>query len=494
MEQRRWGKWAFILIVGCLLRILALFLPWGALDLIDHAHFVAWEREIVERGMTKAYGQPYDVIALRLSATESSRSKLARYEENDGVPKAERVAAAATDGNLLRPGPDIEYVLRPNYGPAFLMVLTGVAYLHEVFDPELRPYTRIGLVLLTATSALFDLFLVLWLIPLGRFLGTRRGDTWKVFAWIWCNPAIILNETLRQQVDSWAIAWMVGSMLACVRGRWYLSGVCATLGLLTKPQAVLVLPFVLLVAIAREVERHSTSNLGSRRKQGLSGFLAFGLGVFTTFLLLGLPFQIGEGSAWFEASLLLNATDHPISAIGSEYAMNMWGAIQMLTGSYLSSSMIAGLSWKVWGGLLFTIFGGFAMAAWWSRYRLSARGWPILVLVLGVAGFFTVVGLSGRYLIFLIPFSVLGACGTSDRIVRLVLPWLSVLTTAHLTCYLWFPTARGFGFLAHDPPLFPGLVMWVGCASTTWFLASFCSQIRRRGLPDPLDCESTEGS
>ena len=479
--HRRVTLWVTLFVIGCGFRLGVAFLPLDSMDLADHAHFVAWEREVEQQGLTRSYGDPRASIAIRVPGQPGGHRAHERWEKFDADRETGSAAAPPAEGVFLRPGDGMEYVARPTYGPAFMYVLAGITSTHRALDPELRPYTRTSLLLHAGVTALFNLILAAWLIPLAAHLGMAPGDGWKVFAWVWCSPALFLNETLRPQVDTWVLAWMCGAMLAFVRDRYFTSGVAVAIGVLTKPLALVAAPFLFLAFLARRFEAQPpTPSPQLATSGGASRLLRFSVGAGLAFLLLGLPFQLAEGSAWLRASLLGNVTALWMSEVGSWYAMNAWGGIQMLTGTHVPTESLGGLSWNAWGVLFFTIMGGMATALWWSRFGLVRSGWPTIILLLGIIGFFTMTSLTGRYLVYLLPFAILAAYTSKDSVLGLALPWLTLLICAHVTRHLWWPASMDVGFRGHDPAGLPAALMWAGIALNATGIAAFMCALWRK--------------
>ncbi|QDU67759.1 hypothetical protein [Engelhardtia mirabilis] len=493
-EVRRVGTWVLVLCVGLLLRLAAASLPWRALDLVDHGHFVAWQSAIRERGLGHVYGGTPGVIGRPLDQELEARALHVRAWRADRAGSSERVADQ--DRGVLRPGEGMEFVLSPNYGPGFMWVLAGLTRVHALFDPALRPYTRVAVGLYAAVSGCFALLGAWWLVLVARELGADRRGELAVFAWGWCGPAPILNEGLRQQVDGWAMAWMVGVMLCGLRGRWAMAGAALTIGVLTKPQAIVAAPFLALCLMGGAVCAASPSGAGAPSGQiathdrkaafrtALGRAAAVLAGVALAFVSLGLVFQLAEGSSWMRASLLGNAAGHPLGQVGSWYATNLWAGVQMLSGEFEAASTLLGASWSVWGAVLFTACGGAAALTWWSRFGPSRDGWAFLVLLVGLAGYFFCTRMSGRYLIYLLPFAILATYSGRVRLSRTVLIWLSVILVVVLTRFLWWPESRGVGFRAHQPAPLPAWVLWLsilataGSSARVWITVARPSRVR----------------
>lgn len=135
------------------------------------------------------------------------------------------------------------------------------------------------------------------------------------------NPAVIYVSAYWGQVDSIHTLWMLAALLAALAGQWLLAGGLLALGLLTKLQAIVILPLLLYLAWRR----------GSTARRAARALLRVGLGMAAVLALGLLPFALSgdsfndvlvvyAGSVGFYPALTLNAYNFwwPIEYVGNE--------------------------------------------------------------------------------------------------------------------------------------------------------------------------------
>lgn len=156
--------------------------------------------------------------------------------------------SAATFGVAQSYSEQLGDIMLPNYPPFSMLVIAGLGQVQEtLFSPSLQQNPAASRVLIKTPAILADLLtaVVLFLV-LNRSLGSRAARIGSaVYAF---NPAVWYNSAVWGQMDSVFTLLILGA-LACAMGRrWAWCGIWAALALLTKAQAVIILP-VLAVAM-----------------------------------------------------------------------------------------------------------------------------------------------------------------------------------------------------------------------------------------------------
>lgn len=163
------------------------------------------------------------------------------------------------------------------YPPVGIYALAATGRLWRATIGPLRDHAaaRIPIKLLVLAATL-SLSLLLWIVA------RRSGySAWIAAAGFWANPAVILNGAVLGYFDSLAALPTVAALVAASRGSAWLAGSLLAVGVLTKPQAVLVLPAIVLALVYRDDE--------ARRRvwQALAGASIAGIAILAPFAAAG---------------------------------------------------------------------------------------------------------------------------------------------------------------------------------------------------------------
>jgi Gpi18-like mannosyltransferase len=139
--------------------------------------------------------------------------------------------------------------LLPNYPPPILMAfwLAGKVYALGVsgnIDP-MSPSFSVA-VRLPAIAA--DMATCIVLTRIARDTGAPRVGAWIALAYA-LHPVSIYNSSVWGQTDGIYALWMLLALHALARGRWAMVGVWTATALLTKPQAVTLVPVVAVIML-----------------------------------------------------------------------------------------------------------------------------------------------------------------------------------------------------------------------------------------------------
>lgn len=228
-----------------------------------------------------------------------------------------------------------------NYPPAYLALLLGLARLYGRLAPAASDSTWLPfLIKLPAVTA--DLAISTLLFALALRLSSRSGKTEDrgeemrdkhvsyplsslscclLAASLWSlNPAVIYVSAYWGQVDSIPALWMIASVWAALGKRWLWAGVLLALGLLTKLQAVVLLPLLLWLAW-----QHGRVSL-VHYLLGLAGTVGLGLLPFALSGSVEAVLLVYLGSVGFYPRLSLNA-------------FNLWWPVQYLGEHWLGQPL-----------------------------------------------------------------------------------------------------------------------------------------------------------
>jgi Gpi18-like mannosyltransferase len=138
-----------------------------------------------------------------------------------------------------------------NYPPFFLSLLVGLGKLYALLVPSLE-HTPLQSALIRLPGVLADMGVGALLYLAATQIERLRGRTSRLpllAAGLWLlNPAVIYVSAVWGQVDSLHTMWMLAALLAALHRRWGWSGVFMGIGLLTKLQAITMVPLLALLA------------------------------------------------------------------------------------------------------------------------------------------------------------------------------------------------------------------------------------------------------
>jgi hypothetical protein len=189
-----------------------------------------------------------------------------------------------------------------NYPPLFLGLLVALGVLYRQVEPAMSA-SPLQSVLIKLPAVVADLLIAVLLYQAGRRIlaswpcwsqdaakgqkvlsgkGAPQPLTSRLpflMAAVWAlNPAVIYVSAYWGQVDSIPTLWMVAALLASLDRHWGWAGTLMALALLTKLQAVILLPLLLLLAWLT----------------GPRALLRGGAGLLGTLVLGLLPFAAGD--------------------------------------------------------------------------------------------------------------------------------------------------------------------------------------------------------
>lgn len=138
-----------------------------------------------------------------------------------------------------------------NYPPFFVTILWGLGKLYALLVPTLEK-TPVQMALVKLPTVLADMATGVALYLAAGQMERRLGRTSRLpllAAGLWLlNPAVIYVSTIWGQFDAVHTLWMMAALLAATNKRWGWSGLFMGLALLTKAQALTLIPLLALLA------------------------------------------------------------------------------------------------------------------------------------------------------------------------------------------------------------------------------------------------------
>jgi hypothetical protein len=142
-----------------------------------------------------------------------------------------------------------------DYPPVALFELGAMGRLYRPFDPALtdRPALTAAVKLPGFLFGLALPVLLWWAVR--RFTGNRTAARWAALAY-WLNPATVLNAEVLGYLDPLMMLPAIGSLVLLHVGAPAWAGAALAIAMLTKPQALLLLPILALGALRTGGSRH----------------------------------------------------------------------------------------------------------------------------------------------------------------------------------------------------------------------------------------------
>jgi hypothetical protein len=297
-------------------------------------------------------------------------------------------------------------------------------------DPGLVVNTAYTRLVTSMTPWIFELLTALGVGLLARALTgvPRLGAAAGVATWL--APPLMMNTGLFAQYDALVLAPAVFAVLAMLGGHWARAGVCVGLGLLTKPQGLLMVPIAAFAAL-----------VGVAGLSALCRRLAImGAAAILTILIGSAPWMLADGVAWVQRCYRMNLFE--VLPYTTLEAFNLWYLLALVAERspvfdvLASTATVAGFSRDAWGRLFLAVaLAAIAALCWWrSRHR------PALAILLfaGLAlwsVFIWPTRVHERYLLYCLPFMIVAA--TAMPRLRVATVALLVVATMEHSWMIW---------------------------------------------------------
>ena len=304
-EKGYWGGFAFIVVVGLLLRLILCALYRGHDS--DMGCFIGWGQDIARNGTRQFYW------------------------------------AAGHDWY--------------DYPPGYMLFLGGYSAVLNLFRVDTGTVLGIFLYMLPAIAA--DLFLSLLLMSFARKQRINNAGALILGGLVFLNPALLFLTGAWGQIDSILTLWLVVSFLLLLdpkpgtvdRNR-ILSGAVFGLAVMTKWQALMFGPVYAMahLFLVRWGEKEAGKDL---RDTVLSALAAFAV-----ILLISLPFKGDQGLFWFVDRFMTASAHYDYATVEAYNYFAFCGANWKRAGEYILPGL---LTFKQFGtvAILLAILCGF---------------------------------------------------------------------------------------------------------------------------------------
>ena len=304
-EKGYWGGFAFIVVVGLLLRLILCALYRGHDS--DMGCFIGWGQDIARNGTQQFYW------------------------------------AAGHDWY--------------DYPPGYMLFLGGYSAVLNLFRVDTGTVLGIFLYMLPAIAA--DLFLSLLLMSFARKQRINNAGALILGGLVFLNPALLFLTGAWGQIDSILTLWLVVSFLLLLdpkpgtvdRNR-VLSGAVFGLAVMTKWQALMFGPVYAMahLFLVRWGEKEAGKDL---RDTVLSALAAFAV-----ILLISLPFKSDQGLFWFVDRFMTASAHYDYATVEAYNYFAFCGANWKRAGEYILPNV---LTFKQFGtvAILLAILCGF---------------------------------------------------------------------------------------------------------------------------------------
>ena len=304
-EKGYWGGFAFIVVVGLLLRLILCALYRGHDS--DMGCFIGWGQDIARNGTQQFYW------------------------------------AAGHDWY--------------DYPPGYMLFLGGYSAVLNLFRVDTGTVLGIFLYMLPAIAA--DLFLSLLLMSFARKQRINNAGALILGGLVFLNPALLFLTGAWGQIDSILTLWLVVSFLLLLdpkpgtvdRNR-VLSGAVFGLAVMTKWQALMFGPVYAMahLFLVRWGEKEAGKDL---RDTVLSALAAFAV-----ILLISLPFKGDQGLFWFVDRFMTASAHYDYATVEAYNYFAFCGANWKRAGEYILPNV---LTFKQFGtvAILLAILCGF---------------------------------------------------------------------------------------------------------------------------------------
>jgi len=231
-----------------------------------------------------------------------------------------------------------------DYPPFYIYILWIVGDIYKFLSPTFDTGTTFFTILIKLPANIADIFTALLIFKILRKYSDFETAYFGMVIYVF-NPAIIYNSAIWGQVDSINTFFMLLAIALMISDRLELAGISLAIAILTKPQSLVVLPFITIIMIKDLIYK----NQGSLRFALLRFAEIFMISVFT-FLILALPFYNDSVHGLIVELIKIYTSGYGQYAFNSVNAFNLWALLGLMKPD---NTVILSLSYKIWGYILF---------------------------------------------------------------------------------------------------------------------------------------------
>jgi hypothetical protein len=140
-----------------------------------------------------------------------------------------------------------------DYPPIALFELALVGRAFERWDPLYRNSTALN-VFIKLPGLLFEIALLALVLTWGRRRYGAAAARWAAVA-LWLNPALVLNASVLGYLDPLMYVPLTVAVVAASAGAPGIAGACSAIAILTKAQAIFVMPVVVSLVLCGGTRR-----------------------------------------------------------------------------------------------------------------------------------------------------------------------------------------------------------------------------------------------
>jgi len=306
-----------------------------------------------------------------------------------------------------------------DYPPVYMYVLGLVGWFYRTFfSPGFDLNTQIFTVLIKLPAILADLLTALLVYKItARAAGEKAALL--VFAFYAFNPAVIYTSSIWGQIDSFYSLFLVYALYFILNRRPTLAGVFLVVAVLTKPQSLVILPFMALAFIL------------CYRPWEILKSLAVSIPVF---LVLAVPPYLGNPLRLVENYL----GAYGYYAFNSINAFNFWAFL----GFWKPDNTVYLLSYRTWGYIFFALVYLFTFYYLLSQPDRNDRDFYLGAAFIFLGFFMVFTRVHERYIFPVLPF--LAAVMARDRRLAMVFMVLTFTVLFNLYYVLQFLNRDSF--------------------------------------------------
>jgi dolichyl-phosphate-mannose-protein mannosyltransferase len=229
-----------------------------------------------------------------------------------------------------------------DYPPFYLYILWIVGAFYKLLSPSLDINTMLFTILIKLPANFADIFTALLIFKILRKYADFKTAYFGMVIYIF-NPAIIYNSAIWGQVDSINTFFILLAIMLMVSDRLELAGISLAVAILTKPQSLVVLPFVAVLMIKNLIDKYPS-------RFALLRFMKILMVSIFVFVILALPFYLNTGL--ITGLIKTYTSGYGQYAYNSVNAFNFWSLLGLWKPDNI---VIMSLSYKIWGYILFCL-------------------------------------------------------------------------------------------------------------------------------------------
>ena len=253
-----------------------------------------------------------------------------------------------------------------DYPPFYIYILWIVGAIYKLLSPSFDTSTTFFTILIKLPANIADIFTAILIFKILRKYVDFKTAYFGMLIYVF-NPAIIYNSAIWGQVDSINTFLMLTAIMLLISDRLELAGISLAIAILTKPQSLVVLPFIAVLMIKDLRDKNRLSP-----RFALLRFIKIFIVSIFVFLILALPFYNDNVHGLIIGLVKIYASGYGQYAFNSVNAFNFWAILGLMKPDNI---VILSLSYKMWGYVLFgLLFAYVLICITKDRYGTNTNG------------------------------------------------------------------------------------------------------------------------